>query len=564
MPPRTRGRNKKTKKLRTNKKKKERNFFVWFILLSHVTFKLEQKTKSPVEESAVFFLHNVQHSSIKSPTKSLRSHERKVIMETKEKNSTLKSYCCSFNRIFKLDLSLELKRLFCHEVDKLVLSTSHLRHEVSILANYIVFNWLATNEKRESERYEKGLFYLNTNESWVEFYKSCLNIIIESSKSKEKEENQTDQIIVSKNINSEKQKTKGDRSEQKNVSVFLPLMKSRNVQEEEESNSIWEYQKSFEKVLNNLNKTDKNSFEYYDKEKNMEFFSLLFELWPSSGVPEKNVEFFSLLFELWPCSDFPYHIILQGYETSKDLIAREMATNTQISLCVNLEQRQKTTLLSTWNSSLVHKMIILINCSREQFHFHMKECKQKLQGLQDKKLKAKRDKNKIQLLQELETKEVQNVIESHRRIIRDNKEEWDNQTISKIYRKNNSWILLKYNYFLLQIVERIRNNSKNNPCDPLGEHDSKVKVFNLLPNYNCSRHSIEIQRKVFLEILQHLNYNCKGCTLENIILEKEKELWNEWFTFEGIIPKSKNRELFFQYKLTTNGLKVICPFFYIS
>ena len=198
------------------------------------------------------------------------------------------------------------------------------------------------------------------------------------------------------------------------------------------------------------------------------------------GEKENNTDYFNLLLnnKVWPKSGFPlYATRMQNYSRSKDVLAIEMATNSLNSIWMNVVQRQKSTLLLDWTPNLVHKIIILINCSKRKMDTCFKRWNKKLdiriKKFESKKiLKQKNSKSKIKaskkilqkhiiLLKDLQSAEIQEIITQHRQIIRGCKEEWEQTKITEYYAKNNPFVILKYYYFLLKRVEEIRKDREN-------------------------------------------------------------------------------------------------------
>jgi hypothetical protein len=273
----------------------------------------------------------------------------------------------------------------------------------------------------------------------------------------------------------------------------------------------------------------------------------------------------------------------------RSIIADEMKTNALNSIWMNFFQRQLNALTSMIDHpSLVRRMIVLINCSRDDMSSILSKWKTKVKR-DAKKLKTK-GKTKLtkgnrlfkESVEKLDDEWVQKIIEEHRRCVRDFDPKMESKRINENYAKTEKYapIILRYYYFLLKplILAKYERKTRGMEQKEIKEPEqvevgmkemtykqraalepfkSKSKVFHLLPLHHYSRFCIQIQHKIIVAISKRI-----GCA--HLIDNKDvTAVWNNWFDLKNLrIPK--NRPLIFTRILVTNGVKVSCPFKEVS
>jgi len=480
----------------------------------------------------------------------------------KKPKPILTTICSSFKTILRDDGDGEKDR-FCTFINELVVFVSRLRHEASIFANALL---LKENQKDPSQ----WQVHLGDEKRWQQFYRACLKKTQAELSGKKEVENHENTQQHYQHFMAEPfdPVAKGQAYWEDAKTQFEinpePFLRCDPKTPEKKR---WE-QKHFRKWLRHPYELEsqtqigeevyremKEDFEWTLADQKLRIRSSKFINAVAAVHDLKQAisrQDSKETGEVW----WPFSSVLKGKHLSClssviDIAAAEMATCALNSLTLNYEQRQlKTIQLDFPDVALASKIARLINARVSHMIQRMKTWKTNAVDAEgDTKRELELKENRRKVIAKLESAEVVEFIEAHRRKVRNNQQTHEDSTINEEFIETNSALILHYFHFLntRRETERTKREEEfktDNKDLKHGEHSRrlpKCQVFTLLPLHRNKRLFLHLQPKLILEISKKLGYP-----------STKDEVWDQWFDLSRIRAQP---HLFFDRHIATDGVK---------
>jgi hypothetical protein len=399
---------------------------------------------------------------------------------------------------------------FLEVIERLVLTLGRLRHEASILANYILL--------KQCEE-ESFTVHLGDEKRWIQFFRACLTKIKGgTSGAIELSNHRKTKAQMEAIVDPEK---KGIQQWQDELHL-LSLQPTEFNEDVEWTKLMLEHPCEREALILQEQKCHEEvKSKFQDEERRLASTKYINEL-------------------PWPTSNYPYKMQLKGFASSIDVLAKEMATNALTSLSVNFERRQMKVFKLLYPEYLARKVCVLINCRlSDQKSLLDIWCKLAEETHGDSKETVLSKSSRRSFLYQLQSAHVTSMIQEHRELIRSNKLLEDTR-IDAVYIAKHSETVICYNRHLLRMLHNIKEDKR-----VVGK--KMGSTFHLLPLHHYKRFFIQLQPKLMREISRTLDKK----------MSNKSDPYQHWFDFSHLKTQPN---MVFDDHIKTDGVTACVAF----
>jgi hypothetical protein len=418
-------------------------------------------------------------------------------------------------------------------IEHLIKTLSCLRREASLLANYIVL-----------QQCEKGFefdIHLGDPNRWQQFYRTCLMKVMRQESGQRETRNHKNTVEDLAHWKHFDPTVVGQQTWLQELQLFEDNPLSFATCTDDVSHTRW------------LLQHENHLQEFVDEATQLKLKKLQ-ELQARTQDEELRLKSTNYINRLkWSGSSMEYKSALRGFSSIVDILAKEMSKNAQNSLTLTFEGRQRKTIMIDFPKHVAEKMCVLINCPASAMGTYLSKWQRQV-GEDTKEISAKKRKAeeaRKQTLERLTSAEAQVFVQTHRKHLRGDSKQLEEQWINETYIMGHSSLILCYFHFLLERIETKRKDFTTETKQEQPLRKLPIGMFHLLPISHYKRCFIDIQPRLFDAIVKRVFQD------EPVPKRGTRNDWSSLFRFENI---RSNPGMMFEGNIKTDGVRACVLF----